>query len=111
MRLSDKQALFNDLIGRLCLYVNGCYEWRVRDGDCYRDRRCDYGHSKSLHRKRLARDLILDRRDAAGRWRWQKKTEPYEWIGIAWERMHPLCRWGGRWGEGNHFSITHGGMK
>ena len=111
MKLSDKQALFTDLISRLTLAVNGCDGWRIRDGDCYRDERCDYGHPRSLHRKRLARDLVVDKRDAAGRWRWQTRTEAYEWIGEQWERMNPLCRWGGRFGDGNHFSISHGGMK
>ena len=113
MTLSEKQALFTDLICRLTLWVNGHHEYRIRDGDCYRDERCSYGHPKSLHRSRLARDLILDKKDASGRWRYQTKTISYAWIGSVWEDMHPLCRWGGRFSspDGNHFSLEHGGRK
>lgn len=30
-------------------------------------------------------------------------------IGAKWESLHPLCRWGGRWGDANHISVAHGG--
>lgn len=32
-------------------------------------------------------------------------------IGTNWETRHPLCRWGGRWGDGNHISLEHEGRK
>jgi hypothetical protein len=38
-------------------------------------------------------------------------TEP-EWLlaGEKWESMHELCRWGGRFQDANHISITHNGV-
>jgi hypothetical protein len=35
------------------------------------------------------------------------------WIecGTNWESRDPLCRWGGRWNDGNHISVEHGGVK
>ena len=35
----------------------------------------------------------------------------YQHLGIFWERLDPLCRWGGRHGDGCHFSMAHGGMR
>lgn len=32
-------------------------------------------------------------------------------IGPRWENMHPLCRWGGRFGDDNHTSLEHEGKK
>ena len=32
-------------------------------------------------------------------------------VGEMWEAMHPLCRWGGRFGDANHISLEHEGKK
>jgi hypothetical protein len=33
-------------------------------------------------------------------------------LGEFWEGLHPLCRWGGRFNDGNHYSIeSPEGMK
>jgi hypothetical protein len=32
-------------------------------------------------------------------------------IGEEWERIHPLARWGGRFGDANHFSFEHNSSK
>jgi hypothetical protein len=32
-------------------------------------------------------------------------------LGVHWELMHELCRWGGRFGDANHFSLEHDGKK
>ena len=39
------------------------------------------------------------------------KTEDHRKLGEFWESLHPLCRWGGRFGDGNHYSLEHGGVK
>ena len=65
------------------------------------------GIKNSLHCQRLAIDLIL--RTSTGVY--LKNTPDYEPLGIYWEKLHPLCCWGGRFSDGNHFSITHGGRK
>jgi hypothetical protein len=39
------------------------------------------------------------------------KSEDWNELGEYWESLHPLCRWGGRWNDGNHISIEHEGVK
>ena len=34
------------------------------------------------------------------------KTEDYQALGQYWESLDPDCKWGGRWGDGNHFSFA-----
>lgn len=57
--------------------------------------------NKSLHELGLAQDLDLY---AGGVW--LKWTEDHKPIGEYWESLDPLCRWGGRWGDGNHYSFA-----
>ena len=58
-------------------------------------------HASSLHFLGLAVDLLLFRDG-----RWLTRSEHYESLGKWWEQRHPDCRWGGRFADGNHFSIT-----
>lgn len=39
------------------------------------------------------------------------ETEDHRPLGEYWESLYPLCRWGGRFGDGNHYSITHEGVR
>jgi len=64
------------------------------------------GIVNSLHRIKLAIDLILF---FHGKPCWD--TASYRELGRWWEAQHELCRWGGRFGDGGHFSITHGGRR
>jgi hypothetical protein len=32
-------------------------------------------------------------------------------LGKYWKRQHPLCRWGGDFQDGNHYSLEHEGVK
>lgn len=73
------------------------------------------GIATSLHTQRLALDVNLFRRNAAGEWEWlMKGTEP-EWylVGQRWEAMGSDHAWGGRFRrmDSNHLSIMHGGVK
>jgi hypothetical protein len=63
------------------------------------------GIPNSLHTLGLAIDLVLTKN---GRPYWA--TERYRELGEYWESLDPLCRWGGRFGDGGHFSITHAGV-
>lgn len=116
--LADKQAEFTRLQARLVRWV---YTFRfkdgrprrLRDGWAYRSMLCNKavgGHKRSRHKTRLARDWILDIWNGE-KWVYQRSTKAYREIGEAWERMHPDARWGGRWGDGNHFSFQHAGVK
>ncbi len=60
----------------------------------------------TLHEIGLALDLNLFRDGV-----YLTKTEDWREIGEHWEGMNPLCRWGGRWGDGNHISLEHEGRK
>ncbi len=55
----------------------------------------------SLHYEGCAGDLILYRLGV-----YLDKTEDYQKLGEYWESLNPDCRWGGRWGDGNHFSFA-----
>lgn len=37
---------------------------------------------------------------------YQPKTETYRELGEYWESLDPDCKWGGRWGDGNHMSYA-----
>ena len=60
----------------------------------------------SLHYIRLAIDLNLF---VNGRYITSGDNPAYKELGVYWERLHELCRWGGRFDDANHFSITHDG--
>lgn len=111
MTLGQKQRLFTRLISELILwaYDNG-YELSL--GDAFRDHRVfgsmgvkkGYGHPYSNHKKRLALDLNLFIDGV-----YQTTTEAHRPIGEKWLSMHELCRWGGNFNDGNHYSLEHNG--
>ena len=104
MTLRQKQSLFASLVPRLIDHaIDLGYE--VTFGDAYRDPRCPYGIAKSLHRQRLAIDLNLFRGG-----KYLNSTSAHKPLGLFWEGLNPLCRWGGRFNDGNHYSLTHGGI-
>jgi hypothetical protein len=113
MKLGDKQELFSRLLPSLYLKA---FElgFEIRTGDAFRDARVHgapgvrvgYGSANSCHKLKLAIDLNLRRRDEAAM---VTKTEDHKELGDWWELQHPLCRWGGRFNDGNHYSLTHDG--
>lgn len=64
------------------------------------------GIAKSLHIERLAIDIHLFKDDV-----YLDRTESHRELGEWWEGQHPLCRWGGRFGDGNHYSMEWEGRK
>jgi len=56
----------------------------------------------SLHYEGLAVDIDLFKGDE-----YQDKTEQHQVFGEMWEKLHPDCRWGGRFSDGNHYSVTY----
>ena len=69
------------------------------------------GIRNSLHTQRLAIDLNLFQEKDPGQWEYLTRTEEYEKLGVYWESLDPLCAWGGRFSDGNHFSLQHDGRK
>jgi hypothetical protein len=63
------------------------------------------GHMKnSLHYIRLAQDLNLFRDGV-----FLSKSEDHKELGEWWESIGGA--WGGRFNDGNHYSLAHGGKK
>lgn len=117
MKLSAHQARFAEQFSVLCLVLaqmrddQGRRMYRHRKGDAFRDPRAfgewgvvkAYGRGRSQHKKRLAEDIILDVRGEDGRWEYARLSDQYKPLGELWEALDPLNRWGGRYGDGNHF--------
>lgn len=55
----------------------------------------------SIHRDRLALDLNLFKDG-----RYLSDGEAHRPLGEWWEKQHELCRWGGRFRDANHYSLT-----
>ena len=63
------------------------------------------GHREnSLHYDKLAIDLNLYKGGV-----WQMETEDHRELGEYWESIGGS--WGGRFGDGNHYSLEHRGYK
>ncbi len=111
MTLGQKQRKFTEMIGRLIAwaYANG---YELTFGDAYRDPRVhgqvgqksSYSAASSLHKERLAVDFNLFRDG-----RYLTRTEDHQPLGEFWESIGGT--WGGRFKDGNHYSLEHGGRK
>ena len=62
------------------------------------------GFSKSLHCEKLALDLNLFKNG-----RFLTSTKSHEPLGLYWESIGGT--WGGRFNDGNHYSLEHRGIK
>jgi hypothetical protein len=107
---SDEQAEINAIgpSGRQLLsaflrtYPGGVFD---RLADCIDNNRGS-GIRLSLHELSLAADL-----NAFKNKKYLEYTSEYRELGEFWESLHPLARWGGRFGDGNHFSLEYQGRK
>ena len=112
MTLGEKQRLFTRLIAKLIkhAYKEG---YELSFGDAYRDPRIHgmigvkkaYGHRNSNHKRRLAVDLNLFKDGV-----YLDASEDHKPLGKYWESLHPDCRWGGRFNDGNHYSFEYRGQ-
>lgn len=103
MSLRKKQSKFTLMVSRLIAFAyNEGYELTL--GDCYRDDRCKYGSKNSLHKLRLAIDLNLFKDG-----KYLTSTEDHLFLGEYWESLGGS--WGGRFNDGNHYSLEHNGKK
>ena len=62
----------------------------------------------SLHYSRMASDFVLYDVESG---KPVNNGSDRRWLrlGKYWESLDPLCRWGGRFRDSNHFSLSHGG--
>lgn len=107
MTLREQRVLFTKL---LCQQVqdmmrSGGYEVsfdEVTERLTEKDPTSDH-MKKSLHHLGLAADLNLYQHG-----QYLATTEAHQQFGTLWESRHPLCRWGGRWNDGNHYEMRRG---
>jgi hypothetical protein len=64
------------------------------------------GHENSCHAIRLAQDLNLFQHGV-----YLKSTEDHRFSGDMWITRHPAARWGGDYGDGNHYSFEWRGRR
>jgi len=112
MTLRQKQSLFASLVPGLILKALEL-GFEVTLGEALRfkkqaraNARRGTGIKDSLHILKLALDLNLFRDG-----KYLRSTEAHRELGEWWEEQHELCCWGGRFGDGNHYSVTHAGRK
>ena len=108
MTLRQKQSAFARMVAILISEINR-RGYFVTFAEAYR--RKGVGWGKSLHRKRLAIDLNLFNK----RGKYLTTTKAHRPFGIFWEELGqrqglPLS-WGGYFGDGNHYSLTHEGIR
>ena len=104
--LREKQQRFSQMVAVLIRYA-WAKGYLVTFGHATRCQNCPIGHANSLHKQRLAIDLNLFRKDRPDVLLTQ--TEDHRTLGEFWETIGGT--WGGRFGDGNHYSIKHLGMK
>ena len=113
LSLGDTQRLFTLMIADL---IEFAYEhgYELTFGDAYRDPRAFgimgtnkpwiYGRSASNHKRRLAVDFNLFKGGT-----YLTQTSDYLPLGQYWESIGGA--WGGRFKDGNHFSVVYRGIR
>lgn len=111
LTLGQRQRLFVWMKAQLICwaYENG---YELTDGDAYRDPRVhgeqgekkSYSEGRSAHKWRLAQDFNLFKNGE-----YLKDTADHLPLGEYWESLGGV--WGGRWGDGNHYSLEYRGVK
>jgi len=98
--LRVKQSRFARMVALLIIRATEL-GYEVTFGDAW----ARSGHMlKSLHYIRLAIDLNLFRDG-----KYLTTSDDHAQLGSYWESIGGS--WGGRWGDGNHYSLAHGGRK
>ena len=98
--LFDKRAKFTRFIPQLInkMIADGYTPLHGKDG---------LKHMKnSLHYEGLAIDIDLFKDGA-----YLATTEAHKPFGEFWESLDPDCAWGGRFKDGNHYSMAYQGRK
>ena len=109
--LLDDQARFALMAARLILHADDV-GYQITLGDAYRDPRAfgkmgqkgPYGRKFSAHKQRLALDLNLFKGGE-----YLDGTEAHRPLGEWWEAQGGA--WGGRFEDGNHYSLEYRGIK
>ena len=103
MNLGAKQERFSYMLMQLLVFIHS-KGYKIRFGHAQRCENCVTGHKNSLHKLKLAVDLNLLKDNVL-----LEKSEEHLEPGLYWESIGGT--WGGRWGDGNHYSLSYRGMK
>lgn len=111
MTLGEKQRKFTLMVAQLIAWAYG-HGYQLTFGDAFRDPRLHgpmgekkgYGQANSNHKLRLAVDFNLFKDGE-----YLMSTESYTPLGEYWESIGGS--WGGRFQDGNHFSLEHEGHR
>ncbi|MEY0694617.1 M15 family metallopeptidase [Providencia sp. PROV174] len=110
MTLSEKQALFTVMIAKLIFWADE-HGYCLTFGEAYRtpeqaaaNAKSGKGIKNSLHTQRLAVDFNLFKNGV-----WLTKSTDHQPLGEYWESIGGT--WGGRFNDGNHYSLEHNGVK
>jgi hypothetical protein len=110
MTLRQTQSKFAAMVPRL---IDKAFElgYEITFAEAYRSpeeaarlAKAGKGIAKSLHTERLAIDLNLFRDG-----KYLSSSESHRPLGEFWESIGGS--WGGRFGDGNHYSLAYGGRK
>ena len=101
MTLRELQSLLLKLLPRLIdkIYESG---YEVTGGDLWSKPKYKAHKVNSNHYIRLAIDLNLFKDGE-----YLQDTTAHKPFGEYWESLDPLCRWGGRYKDGNHYSLIY----
>lgn len=104
--LRKKQSRFAHMVANLILKAESL-GYNVTLGDAFRspEEAARLGKRNSLHTKRLAIDINL----FDNRGHYLPQTSDHETLGKWWESQGGA--WGGKFGDGNHYSLEHGGVR
>lgn len=115
MNLREKQSIFASMVADL-IHKAESLGYSVTLGEALRSKeeatrlaKLGKGIINSLHRDKLAIDLNLFKGG-----KYLDKTEDHKILGEWWEQQSfgdVTCIWGGRFGDGNHYSFEHEGRK
>jgi len=110
LTLRQKQSIFARLIANLIIYAyDEGYEITLGHALRSREEAGRLGMRNSLHTLKLAIDLNLFLNG-----KYLSSTKSHLPLGLWWEAQSTkayACTWGGRFKDGNHYSISHGGRK
>lgn len=101
--IGNLQRLFMKLLPRLIdkIYTEG---YECSGGDLWAKPEYKVHKVNSNHYDRIAIDLNLFKDGA-----YLTDSLFHKPFGEFWESLHPLCRWGGRFNDGNHYSLQYKG--
>lgn len=98
--LGDKRKLFTKCLWKLLgkMIEDGYEPMHGKDGLKHM--------ANSLHYEGLAIDIDLTKDG-----QYLGSTDDHKVFGEFWESLDPQCTWGGRFKDGNHYSVTYQGRK